>query len=141
APHAPDASTVEACVATELFWQGRVAEAVTALDRLAVHRTSLNLRARIATTALRGRVASWNGHHHDAVALLTQTRELSDAVDDPCLAGDVLFQLAIVLHDAGFHDRAASVAVQALERFTSKGATLLAERVRDWLSTVAIETT
>jgi tetratricopeptide (TPR) repeat protein len=134
APHAPDASTADAAAARELFRQGRPAEAAEALDRLARGGPGMSLRARIITTSLRGRLASAQGRHDEAGTLAAQARELSDSVDDPCLAGEVLFDLAIVLRAAGLPDRAADVAAQALERFEAKGAVLLASRVRDWMS-------
>jgi class 3 adenylate cyclase/tetratricopeptide (TPR) repeat protein len=139
APHAPDAGTADAAAARELFRQGRLAEAAEALDRLAQGGPGVHLRARIVTTALRGRLASSHGRHDEAGALAVQARELSDSVDDPCLAGEVLFDLAIVLRAAGRPDRAANSAAQALERFAAKGAALLASRVRDWMSAATNE--
>jgi class 3 adenylate cyclase/tetratricopeptide (TPR) repeat protein len=139
APHALDARTADAAIARELLRQGRTDEAAATLGRLGQSDPGLSLRARIVTISLHCRIASAQGCHDEAVALATQARDLSDSVDDPCLAGEVLFDLACVLQAAGFLDRAASAAAQALERFTAKGATLLATRVRDWTTSLTIE--
>jgi hypothetical protein len=66
---------------------------------------------------------------------------MCSSVDDPRVAGEVLFDVAIVLQAAGLTGQAASAALQALDLFAAKGATLLASRVQDWLLCIAAENT
>lgn len=136
APHAPDADTADAATARELFSQGRMAETTAALDGLTQQTTNLSLSARIAATSLHGLVASAQGRHEEAIALVTQAHELSESVDDPCLAGDLLFDLAVVQRAAGLNHRGAGAAARALERYATKGASLLVSRVQEWIDEV-----
>jgi tetratricopeptide (TPR) repeat protein len=132
--HAPDTQNVEVLIARELFEQGRPDEAARALDRIETDGGLSSPRARIAAAALRGRIASAMGRSEQAIAAAVTARSLSDGTDDPCLAGDTTFDLAIVLRAAGRDQEARSAGLAALGRFEAKGAALLAGRVRDWLS-------
>jgi hypothetical protein len=96
-----------------------------------------SLRARIAAGALRGRIASAREQHEEAVVAARRARELSTDIDDLCLAGETLFDLAAVLARAGMAAEAAAESANALQKFEAKGATLLARRVHEWLADLA----
>jgi class 3 adenylate cyclase/tetratricopeptide (TPR) repeat protein len=132
--HTPDARMLEASIARAVFEQGRAAEAEAMLATVADQADDLDLRTRIGLTALRGRIASQEGSHEMALSLARRAGELTGGADDPCLAGDALFDLAIVARAAGQAGEAAAAAAAALQRFDGKGAVLPASRVRDWLS-------
>ncbi|MFE6745221.1 AAA family ATPase [Kitasatospora purpeofusca] len=100
-----------------------------------------NPRARLGATALRGRLASARGDHAEAVAAATAARRLSEGSDDPCLVGETLFDLAIVLRAAGRAGRATAEGTEALRMFEAKGAALPAGRVRAWLAAGGTGTT
>ncbi|MFJ6135223.1 AAA family ATPase [Kitasatospora sp. NPDC092286] len=133
AEHAPDTRSTEVAIARELFAQGRVAVAASALDRIDRDAGTAGLRARLGSAALRGRIASARGRHEEAVAEAMAARSLAAGSDDLCLTGEALFDLAIVLRAAGTTGRATAEGTEALRRFEAKGATLPAARVRAWL--------
>jgi class 3 adenylate cyclase/tetratricopeptide (TPR) repeat protein len=139
ARQAPELSVVAVATARELFEQGQVAAAAAALDDPEVSGPAMNLRARIAATALRSRIASARGHHDDAVAAAREAGELSDTTDDLCLAGEAFFDLAIVLKAAGMAEAAMGAATRAMAQFDAKGAALLSGRIRDWLSALGVD--
>jgi hypothetical protein len=91
-------------------------------------------RTRIASAALRARIASARGAHDDALAEATAACALAARSDDLALAGETFFDLAIVLRAAGATGRATEEAATALAKFEAKGAALPAARVRDWLT-------
>ncbi|WP_329173163.1 ATP-binding protein [Streptomyces sp. NBC_01477] len=139
----PDTRGTEIAIARELFAQGKLAAAATALDRAGsggTEGTGTNdaapgPRMRIASAALRARIASARGAHDDALAEATAACALAVRSDDLTLAGETFFDLAIVLRAAGATGRAAEEAATALSKFEAKGAALPAARVRDWLTT------
>ncbi len=131
--HAPDAQNTEVAIARALFGQGDAAAAASVLDRIEGDGEPMSLRARIGSAALRGRIASAEGRHDEAVAAATAARDLSTDADDLCLAGETLFDLAIVLRAAGLSGPAAAEGAAALRKFEAKGATLPAARVQEWL--------
>ncbi|WP_406095722.1 AAA family ATPase [Kitasatospora purpeofusca] len=153
AEHAPDTRTTEVAIARELFAQGRTEAAAAALaaldpadrpsrdDERSDARDGGNPRARLGATALRGRLASARGDHGGAVAAATAARRLSEGSDDPCLVGETLLDLAIVLRAAGEAERATAEGTAALRMFEAKGATLPAGRVRAWLAAGGTGTT
>jgi class 3 adenylate cyclase/tetratricopeptide (TPR) repeat protein len=132
--HAPDTQNIEVLIARELFEQDRPDEAARALDRIETDGQLSSPRARIAAAALRGRIASAMGRSEQAIAAAEAARVLSDGTDDLCLAGQTAFDLAIVLRAAGSGQQARSAGLAALRGLEAKGATMLAGRVRDWLS-------
>jgi class 3 adenylate cyclase/tetratricopeptide (TPR) repeat protein len=135
-PHAVDTRGTEVAIARELFAQGKVDAARAALDRVERQEPGAagGLRARLGAAALRGRIASAQGRHDEAVTRATEARELCTASDDPCLTGETLFDLAVVLRAAGRPAQATAEAIEALRRFEDKGASLPAGRVRSWLA-------
>ncbi|MFD8697906.1 AAA family ATPase [Kitasatospora purpeofusca] len=158
AEHAPDTRTTEVAIARELFAQGRTEAAAAALAALDPpegldqgpgersgggdgDRGGGNPRALLGATALRGRLASARGDHTEAVAAATAARRLSEGSDDPCLVGETLFDLAIVLRAAGRAGRATAEGTEALRMFEAKGAALPAGRVRAWLAAGGTGTT
>jgi len=134
---APDTQNTEVAIARELFEQGQVAAAGRALDEIALGDEAVSLRARIAAGALHARIASARGRHGEAVAAARRAQALSADIDDLCLTGDTLFDLAVVLSSAGMAAEAATESGQALRKFDAKGATLLAGRVREWRAGLA----
>ncbi len=135
--HSPDAATIEAEIARELFGQGRIPAAAAALDRLEASGGQPGLRARICIAALRGRISSAQDRHDQAVSQASKAGELGARTDDLFLAGRTLFDMAVVLRAAGLPERAAATATAALGRFEAKGAALPAAEVREWLSSAA----
>ena len=93
--------------------------------------TGLDLRARVLVLGLRGRLAAAVGDVGAAMAAAREAVSLSESTQDPCLQGDAWTDLAVVLREAGQPDSAA--ARTALARYESKGAVLLAARIRGWL--------
>jgi class 3 adenylate cyclase/tetratricopeptide (TPR) repeat protein len=126
--HAPDTQSIEAAIAGELLAQGRIEDA-----KVGASAEFTSLRARIVAASVRSRIATARGQHDAAIAEATHARALSSGIDDPCLDGEALFGLAIVLAAAGMMERAQDEAARAISRFDSKGASLLAEQVRSWL--------
>lgn len=139
APQAPDADAADAAVAREVFRQGRVAEAAIALDAIMRGGAArMTLQTRIACEALLARILCAQGDHRRATVAAATAHELSDRVDDVCLVGEVLLDLAVVLEAAGHPDRAATAAARASHLFEAKGASSLAARVTDWLAEVSL---
>ncbi|MCW2932918.1 MAG: adenylate/guanylate cyclase [Actinomycetia bacterium] len=136
ARHAPDTQTTEVAIARTLFEQGQVTAAELYLEQAGMGDEVTSLRARIAADAVRMRIASARQRHDEAVAIARSTRELSTGIDDLCLAGQTLFDIAVVLEGAGIITEAVAEGTSALAKFEAKGATLLAGRVRAWLSDV-----
>lgn len=130
---APDTENIEVLIARAIFEQGRPDEAARCLERIegGVVRSP---RARIAATALRGRIASARGEHESAIAAATEARALSEGSDDLRLAGETEFDLAVVLRAAGREQAAGVAAAAALRAFEAKGALVLSEQVRAWAS-------
>jgi class 3 adenylate cyclase/tetratricopeptide (TPR) repeat protein len=137
ARHAPDTQNTEVAIARELFEQGQVGAAELALDQVERNDEVTSLRARIAAESLRARIASARGHHDEAAAAARRARGLSTGIDDLRLTGETLSDLAIVLARAGMTAEAVAEGEKALRKFEAKGATLLAGRVREWLSGAA----
>jgi class 3 adenylate cyclase len=128
-------------VARELLAQDRVAAAAAALDAVGpvdgaggAGGGEASPRLRIAVTALRARVAVASGDTGEAVTLARQAGALAAGTDDPYLAGEILFDQAIVLRGAGLGEEAEAAGGLALARFEAKGAALPAGRVRAWLA-------
>jgi tetratricopeptide (TPR) repeat protein len=134
---APDTQNTEVAIARELFEQGEVAAAERALDEIEIDDEATSLRARIAAAVLHAKIASAREQHDEAVAAARRAQELSTGIDDLCLIGETLFDLAVVLARAGMGPEAAAEGLSALWRFEAKGATLLAGRVRAWLADLA----
>jgi class 3 adenylate cyclase len=128
-------------VVRELLAQDRVAAAAAALGAVGpvdgaggADGEEASPRLRIAVTALRARVAVATGDTGLAVTLARQAGALAAGTDDPYLAGEILFDQAIVLRAAGLADEATAAGNLALARFEAKGAALPAGRVRAWLA-------
>ena len=136
-----DAQTLEAAVAREVFAQGRVEEAVEALDRLDAEGdgSGPGLRALIGGASLRARIASEAGRHGDAVAFARGSVDLVVRTDDLTLEADVLAEAARVLWAAGLVDEAVDAGDQALRMFELKGAALPARRMREFLRRVVAD--
>jgi class 3 adenylate cyclase len=136
ARHAPDTQNTEVAIAREMFEQGKTVAAELALNQVGLSDRA-SLRARISAGALRARIASVRGQHDAALAAARKACVLGADVDDRCLTGETLFDLAITAANAGMAEDAAVAAADAVRNFDAKGAVLLAGRVRAWLSGVS----
>jgi class 3 adenylate cyclase/predicted ATPase len=115
---------------------GQLSQARQELDAVvAADLAGLDLRARVLVQGLRGRVAAAAGAvGAAAIAAAREAVSLSESTQDLCLQGDAWTDLAVVLREADEPDSAAAAAARtALARYESKGAVLLAARVRGWL--------
>jgi hypothetical protein len=135
---APDTQHTEVAIALELFEQAKVGAAERALDEVEIDESTTSLRTRIAAEALRAKIASAQLRHDDAVIAASRAQELAAGTDDLCLAGQTLFDLAVVLAGAGMAAQAAAESMNAVRKFEAKGAMLLAGRVREWRSGTAL---
>jgi len=130
----PGVQALEAEIARELLGQGQVSAAEAAIGRIDTAGASLGLGTRVTLSSLRALVASARG---DRIAALCHARDAADLVagaDDLCLAGDTLFDVAVVQLASGLTAEAAGSAALALDRYHAKGAALPAARVRAWLA-------
>lgn len=131
------AKTLAAYAAREALWQGQAGEAGREADRLGGPggaADATQLRAELILLALRARVRSAHGDAAGAVALAAEAEERLARTDDPCLRGDVLFEIAVVRHAAGRVAESRDAAERALRHYAVRGANLPAERVRGWLA-------
>ena len=94
----------------------------------------LEPRARAVSLVLRARSLAEGGEGEAAVAAVERAVAVLDRTDDPCLAGDVLFDAAQALHAAGAPERALRAARGALAALEAKEAVLPAAAVRTWLA-------
>ncbi|WP_055482974.1 AAA family ATPase [Sphaerimonospora mesophila] len=124
------ALTLEAYEARELLRQGRLPEAGRALARLTAEPGGRHARTELLLIALRAGVEARRGEHRAAAALAALALERLGLIDDPCLRGDVLAEIADVHRAAGRTAESADAAGRALRAYAAKGAALPAERVR-----------
>jgi len=127
------ALALDIAVARAMFEQGRTAAAAQALAALDEQHANMTPRVRLAVTALRARLASSGGDQDTATALAREAWTGVGDLDDPCLVGDVLLDVACVLAAAGKPGAAARAAERALSELESKGAALPASRGRELL--------
>jgi class 3 adenylate cyclase/tetratricopeptide (TPR) repeat protein len=130
-----DAQSIEVEIARELLSQGRDDAAGEVLGQI-LSRGDLGLRTRIVVNSLSARLAARRGAHEEALGYARQAMDLSEGVDDLRLSAETLFILSIVQHDAGRTEAAVGSATAALDRYTAKGATLPAARVKGWLDSI-----
>jgi tetratricopeptide (TPR) repeat protein len=74
------------------------------------------------------------GHHTQAEQLAREAVAITERTDALNLQGDVLFDLAEVLHAAGRSDEAAAAFAQALERYQQRNNLAMAAQVRERLA-------
>ncbi|MFJ7157834.1 AAA family ATPase [Streptomyces sp. NPDC101118] len=91
-------------------------------------------RAQAVRLALLARVRAAAGDAGGAVGAVDRALATLDRTDDPCLTGDVWFEAARALDDAGHPVRARAAAARALAVLTEKEAVLPAGTVRAWLA-------
>ncbi|MFJ6934874.1 AAA family ATPase [Streptomyces sp. NPDC101132] len=91
-------------------------------------------RAQAVRLALLARVRAAAGDPGGAVEAVDRALATLDRTDDPCLTGDVWFEAARALDDAGHPVRARAAARRALAVLTEKEAVLPAGTVRAWLA-------
>ncbi|AGL17738.1 adenylate/guanylate cyclase domain-containing protein [Actinoplanes sp. N902-109] len=124
AGHVPTALTLRVQAARELAHDdpaGAVRELGALLDR---HR-EMETRGRVLALAALVRLAAGD-RVDEVVTLLAMT-------DDPCLRGDVLFDLAVARRRLGAEEAARTTAAAAVTAFASVGAEAPARAVRAWL--------
>ncbi|MGI5286215.1 ATP-binding protein [Nonomuraea polychroma] len=129
AGHGASAATLEVYAARETFRQGDVRQAAEELARSDAGPPQL--RGELAAIAMRAAIASFNGEHAEAVSATERATALLESTDDPCLRGDVLVEIAQIQKAAGRDP--AEAARRALDAYLSKGASLPAQRVRNWM--------
>ncbi|MFC4586153.1 AAA family ATPase [Sphaerisporangium corydalis] len=127
--HGAPAATLEVYAARETLRQGDVRQADLELAR--DEATPRQFRGELAAIAVRAAIASSDGEHAEALGAAVRAAELIESTDDPCLRGDILFAIAEV-HRAAGRDPA-DAARRAADAYLSKGASLLARGVRDWM--------
>ncbi|MFI8100514.1 AAA family ATPase [Streptomyces sp. NPDC086023] len=91
-------------------------------------------RAQAVRLALLARVRAAAGDAGGTVDAVDRALATLDRTDDPCLTGDVWFEAARALDDAGHPVRARAAAGRALAAMTEKEAVLPAGTVRAWLA-------
>ncbi|MFI6502405.1 AAA family ATPase [Nonomuraea typhae] len=124
------AVTLEIYAAREALRQGDVRQAATDLAH-ATARPRLQFRGELAAIMTGAAIASHGGEHEQALLAATRAVTLLDSTDDPCLRGDILFEVAQI-HRAA-RGNPADLARRALEAYLSKGASLPARKVGDWI--------
>ncbi|MEU4225870.1 AAA family ATPase [Nonomuraea sp. NPDC026600] len=129
AGHGGSAATLEVYAARETLRRGDVRQAAGELARSEAGVPQL--RGELTAIVMRGAIASLNGAHADAVSAAERATALLESTDDPCLQGDVLVEIARIQRAAGRDP--AEAARRALDAYLSKGASLPARRVRDWM--------
>ncbi|GIH67930.1 AAA family ATPase [Sphaerimonospora thailandensis] len=129
AGHVAPAATLEVYAAREILRRGDVRQAVEELGR--GDAGPRQLRGELAAIAMRATIASLDGEHLAAVNAAEHVTTLLESTDDPCLRGDILVEVAQI-HRAAGRDPA-DAARRALDAYLSKGASLPARRVRDWI--------
>jgi class 3 adenylate cyclase/tetratricopeptide (TPR) repeat protein len=139
AQQAPDTQNIEVAIARELFRQGRAGAAGLALDRVEAGAPVMSARALIAATGLRARIAAASGHHEQALTLARDAEARGAGTDDPCLAAQVLTDLAVTARAASQLREARRAGHDAQRLLAAKGADMLADRLRDWLDAVENE--
>jgi class 3 adenylate cyclase/tetratricopeptide (TPR) repeat protein len=132
-----DTQAIEADIARELLSQDRVDAAEEALGRIISSGVDPGLHTRIVVNSLSARIATRRGAHEEALGYARKAMELSQDVDDLRLSAEISFTHAIVQREAGLTHEAIGSANAALDQYVAKGAALPADRVRQWLSSVA----
>ncbi|RCG29879.1 adenylate/guanylate cyclase domain-containing protein [Sphaerisporangium album] len=129
AGHEAPAATLEVYAARETLRRGDARQAALELARPEAR--PRQRRGEVVAVATRAAIASRDGAHAEALGLAGRASELLESTDDPCLRGDVLFEVARI-HRAAGRDPAGA-ARRARDAYLGKGATLPARRVHDWM--------
>ncbi|WP_063780850.1 adenylate/guanylate cyclase domain-containing protein [Nonomuraea sp. SBT364] len=129
AGHGAPAATLEIYAAREALRLGDVRRA--AAELAGRDDGPRQLRGELTAVTTRAVIASLGGAHAEAVREADRAAALLASTDDPCLRGDVLAEIARV-HRAAGRDPAGA-ARRAIDAYLTKGASLPARRVRDWL--------
>jgi class 3 adenylate cyclase len=120
-----DANTVRAARARILLELNVPAEAAAAIADLD---PGTDRRTEVMVTSLRARLADGPS----GIVTARRAVALAMSTQDPCLQGDAWLDLALVLAKAEAFGEAATAAREAADRYRSKGAALLANRVPDY---------
>ncbi|MFJ9845578.1 AAA family ATPase [Kitasatospora sp. NPDC101155] len=115
--------------ARECARRGRLDEAGERIAELLDRREEMDVRGRILCLSAAVLIAAGRGR---ADPLLAEIPALLDGVDDPCLRGEVCFDLARAARLLGDEAGARAMAVAAVDSYTAAGATQPLETVRNW---------
>ena len=126
-------ATTAAMLAQALYEQGRYEDAETLSEVAERSAAREDLSTQAIWRGVQARLLARRGRHEDAEALAREAVELvapSDALTDQ---GDALLALAEILDLRDRPIEAAAAAREALERYSRKGASVMAERARSAL--------
>ena len=129
AGHRPAALTLRLLAARERAWQDRngAAEEIAALFR---RRVEMDVHGRLLCTS----ALAWLAGRGDAgTAAIEEAMALLAATDDPCLRGEVCFDLARAHRARGNDTDAELMADAAISAYATVGASLPMRRVRAWI--------
>lgn len=126
--------TLAAARARALFDYGQTEQARAVVADIAAEQPEADLRTQALVQALSGRLACDQGEADHGITAGREAVRLAQRTQDPCLQADAFFDLAAVLESAGQRAEAIEAAQAALTLCTTKGAEVIAMRVRRWLS-------
>ncbi|MFE5586585.1 AAA family ATPase [Kitasatospora sp. NPDC056531] len=115
--------------ARECARRGRLDEAAARIAELLDRREEMDVRGRILCLSAAVLIAAGRGR---ADPLLAEVPALLDGVDDPCLRGEVCFDLARAARLLGDEAGARAMALAAVDSYTAVGATQPLETVCEW---------
>ncbi|MGW3044780.1 AAA family ATPase [Kitasatospora sp. NPDC001159] len=116
--------------ARECARRGRLDEAAERITELLGRRQEMDVRGRILCISAAVLIAAGYGR---ADPVLAELPALLDGVDDPCLHGEVRFDLARAARLLGDETEARTMALAAVDSYTAVGATKPLETVRQWI--------
>ncbi|MFH8384637.1 AAA family ATPase [Kitasatospora sp. NPDC018058] len=116
--------------ARECARRGRLDEAAGRIAELLGRRGEMDVRGRILCLSAAVLIAAGYGR---ADPVLAELPALLDGVDDPCLHGEVRFDLARAARLLGDETGARTMALAAVDSYTAVGATKPLETVRRWI--------
>jgi class 3 adenylate cyclase/tetratricopeptide (TPR) repeat protein len=105
---------------------GAAREIATLLER----REDMDVRGRVLCASAAARLAATAGDVHP---MLQDILPLLDGIDDPCMRGDVYFDLAQTYRSLGDHTAARALAEAAVQSFATVGASAPIRSVQAWI--------
>lgn len=130
AAYVPISLTMQVQAARECARQGRTAEAAGRIAELLARRDEMDVRGRVLCMSAAVLLAAGTGR---ADPELTGVLALLADIDDPCLSGEVYFDLARARRDLGDRAGARAMAEAAAGRYAAVGATVPLRAVREWM--------
>lgn len=126
AGHAPVALTMRVQAARERAWGQLAPSAAREIAALLARREQMDVRGRVLCTVVAVRLGVAGVGVAEVLALLAD-------IDDPCLRGDVYFDLAQAHRRIGGHADATAMARAAIDGYATVGATRPIRLVRAWM--------